>query len=105
MTAFVANTNNLDLIGLRNAATGTYVNDADVKVTVKDKAGSEVSGETWPLTMDYVTGSQGDYRGVISHEAALAAGQWYTAEITANADGVSVAFWQYSFKAERRIDL
>lgn len=104
MTAFVANTNNLDLIGLRNAATGTYVNDADVTVTVRDKAGSEVLGETWPLTMDYVTGSQGDYRGVISHETALAAGQWYTAEITANADGASVAFWDFEFQAATRRD-
>ena len=103
MTAFVANTNNLDLIGLKNAATGQFINDANVTVTVKDAAGVEVSGETWPIPMDYVVASNGNYRGVMSHTIALLPGKTYTAEISVDADE-SIAFWAYDFRAINRKD-
>lgn len=103
MTAFVANTNNLDLTGLQNAATGLYVNNATVEVTIKDGAGEEVTGATWPITMYYVEGSSGDYRGTISHVVQLSPGRHYVAEINVT-DGPNVAFWAYEFKASARRD-
>jgi hypothetical protein len=101
--AFVANTNNLELNGLRNAATGAFVNDATVTVTIKDRAGATVAGVSWPLSMPYVTTSSGNYRAAVSHTLALVAGQWYTAEISATGGGL-VGFWVKPFAAITRQD-
>lgn len=43
----------------------TEVNDAAVTVTVFNPDGSELSGQTWPLTLDFVAGSQGVYRKTV----------------------------------------
>jgi hypothetical protein len=103
MTAFVANTNNLDLIGLRNASNGAYVNDATVTVVVKDSTGNNVSGETWPLSMIYVSGSEGNYRGILSNSLSFSSGRNYTAEISVDAGSNRIAFWVFDFFAiERR---
>ena len=69
-----ANSNLLELVGLKNAATGAYLNAATVTVTLQTEAGTEISGETWPLTMSYVSGSNGDYRALLSHTLGLVSG-------------------------------
>lgn len=104
MTAFVANTNNLDLIGLKSAATGDFVNDATITVTITTRAGVEVSGETWPIAMDYVAASSGDYRAIIAHGVGFTAGTTYIAEISVDAGTNRVASWSYLFKPSVRRD-
>lgn len=39
---------------LRNAQNGDYLNDATVSVHLRTSAGTDVSGATWPLIVDYV---------------------------------------------------
>lgn len=104
MTAFVANTNNLELLGLQNASNGAYVNDATVTVTVKDAAGVNVSGETWPISMDYVSASNGNYRCVLAHTISFSSGATYTAEINVNAGANRIAAWAYNFRVLTRKD-
>jgi hypothetical protein len=104
MTAFVANTNNLDLLGLQNASNGAYVNDATVSVTVKDSNGVNVSGETWPISMNYVSASNGNYRCVLSDGISFSPGMTYTAEISVNAGSNRIAYWSYDFRALTRRD-
>lgn len=41
------------------------VNDAAVTVTVFDSAGVELSGQVWPLTLDFVAASKGIYRKTV----------------------------------------
>jgi hypothetical protein len=98
MTAFVANTNVLDLIGLKNEIAGTFINNAAVTVTIKDDQGVNVSGATWPMTMTYVTGSDGDYRAFLSEDLAFVAKGKYIAAIDADGGTNLVGHWELNFK-------
>jgi len=53
---YVENTNNQILNELK---TDAFVNDAVVLVTIKDTHGTEVGGQGWPITMDYIAGVLG----------------------------------------------
>jgi len=44
---------------------------ATVEVTLTDLQGVALAGETWPLPLDYITGSQGDFQGVIRDTVVL----------------------------------
>jgi hypothetical protein len=103
MTVFVANTNVLELLGLKNAIAGTFVNDATVSVTVK-KAGVAVTGQTWPTTMAYVAASDGNYRAIMKDTLELQAGRDHTAFIEVNAGTDRIGHWQFKFKPETRVD-
>jgi hypothetical protein len=104
MTAFVANTNNLDLIGLKSAVSGNFISGATIGVVIKDNSGAEVSGQTWPTPMLYVDGSDGDYRAIISHEVGFVPGLNYVAEISVDAGGDRIGFWKFSFRPATRRD-
>lgn len=98
MTMFVHNTGALDLIGLKSHVDDTYINDATVTFTVKDKQGHELAGETWPQTMTYVVGSNGNYRGILSADLELIAKQHYTAIIEADGGGERIGHFEVPFK-------
>lgn len=95
MPSFVGNTNLLELIGLQDSITDDYVNDADVTVTVYDAAGDAVTAE---LDMVYVTGSDGNYRAILSDTVELVARQRYVASIMADAGPDRIARWEFRFK-------
>lgn len=100
MSWFHLNDNEVELGALRDR--DGFINDADVTVTIKDSAGAEVSGVTFPLTMDYVAASEGVYRAVVDKALAVAEGKSYRAEITVSASGGRDGFWDIDFKARRR---
>ena len=77
----------LDLEGLLDEASGAYLNAATVSVTLKNAAGTNLVGETWPKTMAYVAGTNGVYRAALSTSLVVAVGARYTAEISALNDG------------------
>ncbi len=76
--------NLLELDGLQDALTLAFINNATVTARVLDRAGTEVTGQTWPLTLGYVAASDGDYRGNLSDTLALDKGQVVTVEIIAD---------------------
>ena len=98
MTAFVLNTNVLQLTGLQNELTGAYINNATVTITtIEDEGGVGVfplSGS--PITMDYVTGSDGDYRGTLDSTLPFTAGDCYRAHIDVTS-GSSVSHYEFPF--------
>lgn len=100
MTAFVANTNILELLELRDGLTGAYINDASVAVTtIEDEDGNAVfplSGS--PITMDYVASSDGNYRAVLDATLPLSAGVCYIAHIDADAGPDRIGHWEFRFK-------
>lgn len=102
MPVFVANTNMLELIGLRSEVEEEYINDAAVSVTIKTKAGVEVSGAAWPLSMPYVAASNGDYRVVLSEDIAFEHKADYIAYIDADAGVGRVGHWELAFEARTR---
>ena len=62
---FIDNDNVVRLTGLRNVMEpeGQYMNNVTVEVTLKNHMNQEVAGQSWPLTLSYVNGSDGDYVG------------------------------------------
>ena len=75
-TAFVGNPNIVEVKGVKNAATGLYINDATINMTLLDSAGVEITGQSWPTTLTYVVDSDGVYQGTILAAAALIAGEF-----------------------------
>jgi hypothetical protein len=91
---FILNDTVVEVRGLANGITSAYVNDATVSVTIKDLAGTVVTGITLPVTLSYVAASDGIYRGVLDKALVLSPGLTYFAEITAtNGDGLD-GFWR-----------
>lgn len=103
MTVFVANTNVLELLGLKNEVSGAFINSAVVTVTLKDKTTlTAVTGMTWPATMTYVPLSDGDYRLILEDDLALIPKTNYIAVIDANGGINLIGHWEFPFKPETR---
>jgi hypothetical protein len=67
VSTLIIGTDNLaEIDALQNAVSSAYINNATCSVTLYDQSGTEVTGETWPLTMSYVAASNGDYRATIT---------------------------------------
>ncbi len=101
MTAFVANSNVLELTTLTSEVEDVPINDATVTVTIK-KAGVAVAGISWPLTMDYVAASNGDYRAILSEGLDLENKGKYIAFIEANGGAGRVGHFEFPFTALTR---
>ena len=98
MTAFVANTNVLDLVGLKSEISGAFINSATVTVTVKDSAGVNISGASWPLAMGYLAASDGNYRAFLSDQLPFVDKAKYTAVIHADGGANLIGQWEFHFK-------
>jgi len=99
---YITNDNVIELTGLQSAVDETYQNSATVTVTITDSAGEEVAGETWPLAMAYVSGSDGDYRANLADTLTLVDGASYTAAVTADAGVNGLATWTERLTARTR---
>lgn len=103
MQAFISNDNLLEVIGLQNAKTGEYINaSATVQATLKDRAGANVTGASWPLALSYVAASNGNWDVVLPAALDLTDGQDYVCEITAQVSGGPTAAWSAPVTAIKR---
>lgn len=100
--AFHQNDNLLEVIGLKDEAAGQFLNDKTVTVTVTDVKGAQVAGETWPLAMAFVAGSNGDYRATLKETLGFTAGKEYLADIVADGGAGLKARWKFRFKVRTR---
>jgi hypothetical protein len=104
--AFVGNTNDLLLTGLKSEIENTFLADAVITVTVKDINGVPVVGETWPKPMTYIPGSDGSYVAGLSHLMHFSDSAKYTAFIDADATDTGaerIGHWEFPFTAKTRI--
>ena len=100
---FIGNDMSLTVTGLKDEIAGTFINSgATVTATIKNRAGVNVSGQNWPLTLSYLTGTNGNYRGVLEDGIAFEANEIYRIEITADAGSDVIGFWRYERKAVYR---
>lgn len=83
LTAYLNSDNVISISGLKDVIADTYINSATVQVTLKDANGNNVSGETWPLAMNYISASNGIYRATLTDTLSVSAGS-YTAVVTAD---------------------
>lgn len=95
----IGNDQDIELDGLREYPALTYINDATVTFTIRDRAGNVVAGQTFPATMAYVSMSNGLYRGTLSHNLALTPYQTYIVEIYAAVSNSDVGFWRFERSA------
>ena len=79
-TVYVNNDNVIEAVVL-NSKTGLPINDATVVFTVQDSTGANLTGQTWPTTMEYVPASDGVYRGTLKATTNLVHADKYTATI------------------------
>lgn len=98
---YVGNDMIMELDGLKNAVTNAFVNNATVNVTLTDSSGEQVTGETWPLTMSYVTSSDGTYRATLQDTLPLVKNKRYKATVNAEAAGLK-GNWEIDVIAKAR---
>ena len=91
---YLSNDHLLELRGLKNIAADEYIDDATVTVTLVDEEGVEVAGQSWPLTLSYVPGSDGIYRGTLEDALDLTENLEYTAKITASGGSNLAGYWE-----------
>lgn len=99
---YVGNDTVLEVRGLKNEVTGAFLNAAAVTATLVDAEGDQVTGQSWPVTLAYVTGSDGLYRATLSYGMGLTSGGRYTAQITANGGSGLRASWSIPCLARAR---
>lgn len=67
---YLDNDNDIVIRAMRNVRTNAAISDATWTATVYDATGAAVTGAT-NISLTYVAGSSGDYRGVVPASAAL----------------------------------
>ena len=92
----------LELTGLKNAATGDFINNAAVTCTLYDSSDAEVAGQIWPSTMSYVTASNGDYRCTLDDSLELTPGAFYVVVIEVDAGSDLKGRWELKCQAHKR---
>lgn len=88
MNLFVESTNRILIERVHDVDTKDVLNSASAVLTVLAEDGTTVIVEA--ITMEYVTGSNGNYRGIIPHTAELVVGTRYHLQIVLTIEGTGV---------------
>lgn len=99
---FAGNDMVVKIVGLKDETLGTFVNNATVTCRVKDSDGVELAGITFPVTLGYEPGSDGNYSGVLEAALAVAIGDKVMVEIAVDAGVAGVGLWQMLALVQRR---
>jgi len=99
---FTLNDMILELQGFKDVVADTFINNATVTVTLVDKDGTNVAGETWPLTMVFVGASNGVYRATLKDTLTVTLGEVLTAQISANGGAGLQGRWDLPIVVKER---
>lgn len=102
---FTGNTNLLTLTGLKDIITDAFINNATVTVTITDNCEKPLEGAgwpVWPIVMEYIASSDGDYRAILVDSLPFKAGVPYEAAIYADGGPNRIGRWRFKFKPEVR---
>lgn len=97
---FLDNSNVIKMPLLTNSATGLADTGASMSVTLLDSSGTEVAGETWPVSMAHA--GAGEYRATLASAITIAVGEVYTAKVVATGSGGQTGRWNCRLRAEER---
>jgi hypothetical protein len=75
----------VEIRGLENEVTGESINDATVTCTLYDAEDAEVTGQSWPLSLTYVTSSAGVYRATLPYGIGIVPASGYTLQVDVDA--------------------
>ena len=90
----------VEVADVTDRITGTTIDDATINATLKDAAGVDVVGITWPQALDFV--SAGLYRKTIDKAATIIDGDGYTLEIVLATPAGNDAKWEIPVGGETR---
>lgn len=100
--AFVDNDLVVELLNLTDSTTGVVDSGATVTIeTITNKAGTEITGPTFPVSMAAIGGTPGGYRALVPETASFKAGYTYTVDIKA-VSGASNGRWKPTVDAKIR---
>lgn len=90
----IGSDNLFEISGLRKNPEQTFVNDATVLLTLlESRDGAELTGQSWPLTLDYVASSNGVYRGTIQDAVVAVDNQLAVAKLEIDGDGLQLLMY------------
>ena len=81
----------IELKGLKNKKTGTFINNGTVTVTLKTLEGVVLTGVTWPVTLN-PTGSGGNYDVNVGEAVDTESHTSGIAEINVSGGGLTAKF-------------
>ncbi len=86
---YVGSDNVILLESLKDPITNTYINSGTITFTMEDEDGNEleIPGVTWPASMTYITGSDGQWYGEIPASWPLQEGKQYKVAVTIVSEG------------------
>jgi len=90
----------LEVLKVKNKATGVLIPAATVTVTLKDLRGQNVVGATWPITLAAVGGSAGDYQGILPDILQVQPGRRYVAKVTVDGGNDLHREWRVDCQVE-----
>jgi hypothetical protein len=96
------NSANLVMDGLKDPDSGEYQNDATVVVDSVTSGGSEVDGLSLPITLAYVSGSNGRYEGSIEGDQFSAGRQYVMTFFAIASNGKRFEAEELVFGRQRR---
>jgi len=98
----IGNDQTIKVLGLQDEISGDYLNTAAVTAHLKNKDGTDVDGENWPVDLQYVEDSNGNYIGNLDDAIDLKPCKTYFVEIRADAGGGLKALWRFPRFAQYR---
>ena len=99
---YLSNDNLLSVSSLRNSSSGSFMNNATVTATLKDTGGTNVSGQTFPVTLSYIADSDGNYQMTLDNALSMVEDTTYVATITATSSSGLYAEWEMTLTATKR---
>ena len=87
--------NLIAVTGLQDGLDGAYVNNATIEVTVTTLAGANLTGAgvSWPLVLDYVAASNGNYNGSVPAAADVSGLNCVVVSVVAKIGNTVIAQW------------
>jgi hypothetical protein len=74
----INNSNLIQVLNVIDMSRNEVINDAQVFMTLKDINGDDVGGVTWPISLGYVSGTDGMYSGILPPYIELFEGAEYS---------------------------
>jgi hypothetical protein len=107
MIAYVSNDNVVRLSGasailVSTGATTFLTSGATVTFRLQTLDLVDVAGETWPVTMSYIAGSDGDFIGVLRESVSLTPDQEYYFVGVVDNGADQRGSWRLLLRAQRR---
>jgi hypothetical protein len=83
LTLWIGNDNLFRISGAQSGSNLLYLNSATASITLRDKiSGDTITGASWPLSLSYISGSNGSYEATLPDTLVLTDWQRLTSEVS-----------------------